>query len=367
MLSVGTHVASWHSVPTNTRTILSLLALWGLAACGSPDSNGGQDGDGGGTGDLDPANPPPSPFPDNPFPDDGTCGDINAVVDGLTPTVQLLIDQSGSMGQSFGNTDRWSAVYDSIMDNMGVVSSLQSTIRFGLTLYSGAADPGDTCPALDTVAPALDNYTALDAVYGPASPKQETPTGESLEAVIDVLAASTEPGRKIIVLGTDGEPDTCADPESNTTQTAEAARQVALTAAERAFDSGIRVYIVSVGSDVGAAHLQDMANAGSGLPVGGTDNAQYFVANSPDELVTAFGTIVGGVAGCLFTINGEVDVAKAAQGLVSLDGTPLDFGTEWIMLDGKTFEVLGQACETIKDGSLHHISAVFPCGVIIVD
>ncbi len=353
-------------MPTKTLTLLSsLLALCGLAACGSPDSNAG--GDGGTGGDLDPANPPPSPFPDNPFPDDGTCGDINAVVDGLTPTVQLLIDQSGSMGSDFGNTDRWGAVYDSIMDSSGVVSSLESTIRFGLTLYSGAANDGDTCPALDSVAPALNNYSAIDAVYGPANPKQQTPTGESLEAVIDVLEASTEPGRKIIVLGTDGLPDTCADPASNTPTTEEIARNVSLAAAERAFDAGIRTYIVSVGNDVGTPHLQDMANAGSGLPVGGTDNAEFFVANSPDELVTAFGTIVGSVAGCLFTINGEVDVAKAAQGLVSLDGTPLDFGSEWIMLDGKTFEVLGAACDTIQDGALHHISAVFPCGVIIVD
>jgi hypothetical protein len=363
---MGTHVALWHYVPAKTQTLLFILALLGAAACGSPDSNAGGDG-GNNPNDLDPANPPPSPFPDDPFPDDGTCGDINAVVDGLTPTVQLLIDQSGSMGQDFGNTDRWGAVYNSIMDGSGVVSSLESTIRFGLTLYSGAANAGDTCPALDSVAPALNNYSAIDAVYGPANPKQETPTGESLDATIDVLAASTEPGRKIIVLGTDGLPDTCADPSANTDATEEVARQVALTAAERAFDAGIRVYIVSVGNDVGEPHLQDMANAGSGLPVGGTDNAQFFVANSPDELVTAFGTIVGSVAGCLFTINGEVDVAKAAQGLVSLDGTPLDFGTEWQMLDGKTFEVLGQACDTIQDGSLHHISAVFPCGVIIVD
>lgn len=365
-LASGTHVVLWHSVPAMTRTIISLAVAFGLAACGSPDSGANQDGGGTG-GDLDPANPPPSPFPDNPFPDDGTCGDINAVVDGLIPTVQLLIDQSGSMSQSFGGTDRWGAVYSSIMDNMGVVNTLQSTIRFGLTLYSGAANAGDTCPALDSVAPALGNYAAIDAVYGPASPKQETPTGESLDATIDVLAASTEPGRKIIVLGTDGLPDTCADPASNTDATAEVARQVALTAAERAFDAGIRVYIVSVGNDVGEPHLQDMANAGSGLPVGGTDNAQFFVANSPAELVTAFGTIVGSVAGCLFTINGEVDTAKASQGLVSLDGTPLDFGTEWQMLDGKTFEVLGAACDTIQDGSLHHISAVFPCGVVIID
>ncbi len=173
--------------------------------------------------------------------------------------------------------------------------------------------------------------------------------------------ADPNPGRKVIVLGTDGEPDTCAEPNPQNGQ------DESIAAAQRAFDAGIRVYVVSVGDDVGEAHLQDMANAGAGLPVGGTDNAEYFVALNPQELVDAFGTIVGGVAGCVFTINGEVDPAKASLGLVALDGDELEWGVDWEMLDGKTFEVYGEACEIIKDGSLHHVSAAFPCGTIIIE
>lgn len=350
------------------KTVFPILFVSALAACGTGDLRNGAGDGGNNPSDLDPSNPPPSPFPDNPFPDDGTCGDINAVVDGLTPTVQLLIDQSGSMGQGFSNGDRWNAVYDTLMGNDGVVSRLQTTIRFGLSLYTSFdGNNGGVCPVLANVPASLDNFGPIDTIFGGSSPEGDTPTGESIDAVVDLLAADPNPGRKVIVLGTDGEPDTCADPNPANEQDAEVARNVSLAAAQRAFDAGIRVYVVSVGDQVGAQHLQDMANAGSGLAVGGTQNAEYFVALSPQDLVDAFGTIVGGVAGCVFTINGEVDTAKGAQGLVALDGTELAYGTEWQMIDGKSFEVLGDACEIIKDGNLHHVSAAFPCGVIVID
>lgn len=348
---------------TKLSCILFIGLLASVPGCGAGDVNGQGDGDGDGNNDnLDPNNPPPSPFPDDPFPEDGTCGDINAVVDGLTPTVQLLIDQSGSMDADFGGGDRWDSVYSTLMGNDGVVNELQSTIRFGLSLYtSNNGNDGGVCPVLSNVSASLDNFSAIDAVFGPAGPAGDTPTGESIDAVIDQLQADTNPGRKVIVLGTDGEPDTCAEPNPQNGQT------ISIAAAERAFDAGIRVYVVSVGDEVGEQHLQDMANAGAGLAVGGTENAEYFVALNPQELVNAFGTIVGGVAGCVFTINGEVDPAKAAAGLVALDGQELDYGTDWVMLDGKTFEILGDACEEIKDGQLHHISAAFPCGIIVID
>lgn len=338
-----------------------------IAACGAGDARN-QGGDGGSGQDLDPNNPPPSPFPDDPFPEDGTCGDINAVVDGLTPTVQLLIDQSGSMDANFGNSDRWNSVYSTLMGNDGVVGRLQSTIRFGLSLYtSNDGNNGGTCPIMTNVNASLDNFDAINAVYAGADPQRDTPTGESIDAAIALLQADPNPGRKVIVLGTDGEPDSCAIPNPENEQQANQTRQLSLDAAKRAFDAGIRVYVVSVGDQVGEQHLQDMANAGSGLPVGGTENAEFFVALNPEDLVDAFGTIVGGVAGCVFTINGQVDVAKASQGLVALDGDELEYGSEWTMIDGKTFEILGDKCEIIKDGDLHHVSAAFPCGTIIVD
>ncbi len=344
-------------------SIFAVLLLSSLSACNPGALNAdGDGGTGGGNGGLDPANPPPNPFPDDSFPDDGICGEINAVVDGLTPTVQLLIDQSGSMNNQFGGGERWGAVYSTLMEDGGVVNQLQSTIRFGLSLFtSDGGNAGGECPVMTNVGASLDNRAAIDAVFGNAGPQGDTPTGESIDAVVTLLQADANPGRKVIVLGTDGLPDTCEQPNPNMGEA------VSIAAAQRAFEAGIRVYVVSVGDDVGADHLQDMANAGAGLAIGGMDNAEFFVALNPQDLVDAFDVIVGGVSGCVFTINGEVDPGKAASGHVSLDGVELDFGTQWNMVDGRSFEVLGAACETIKDGELHHVAAVFPCGVIQID
>src|SRR5688572_21933546 len=131
-----------------------------------------------------------------------------------TPTIVLLVDQSGSMTEDFGGTDRWQAIYDTLMDpDDGVIAPKQSAVRFGLTLYtSHDGSEGGMCPILTEVPPALDNFDAMDDVFAPAEPDDETPTGESLAAVAATLDAFTEPGPKAIVLATDGEPDSCAEP-----------------------------------------------------------------------------------------------------------------------------------------------------------
>jgi hypothetical protein len=179
-----------------------------LVGCGLGGLGGGG---GSGNGDLDPLNPPPPPFPDDPFPNDGTCGDLNAVVNGVTPTVQLLIDQSGSMEERFGGTDRWNAVYDTLMGPDGVVSQLAPEVRFGLSLYTSYnGNEGCVCPVLTEVAPALDNYAAMDAKFRPASPQADTPTGESIDAIVPALRSLNVPGPKIIVLGRRWAPEFCS-------------------------------------------------------------------------------------------------------------------------------------------------------------
>ncbi len=301
------------------------------------------------------------PFPDDPFPDDAVCADVNVLVNGLTPTVQLVIDQSGSMTDNFGGQDRWDAVYSTLMEQGGIVERLQNDVRFGLSLYTSFdGNSGPTCPILTGVPPALGNFSAIDAEYRPARPEEDTPTGEAIDAVVAQLREFTEPGPKIIILGTDGEPDSCAEPDPQNGQ------GIAVQAAQRAFDAGIRTFVISVGDDVGAEHLQDMANAGVGLDPNGTENAEFYVALNADDLASAFDQIVGGVQGCVFTLQGEVDPAKGSQGLVKLDGEDLENGVDWILIDGKTFEIIGARCDELQDGNPHQVSAVFPCGTVIV-
>lgn len=332
--------------------IFLVLALTAAVAC---SSKSGLDGD--------VIGPPDDPFGDDPFgPEEDVCADLNVNVAGVTPTVSLLIDQSGSMTDGFGGTDRWNAVYSTLMQSNGVVDRLQGSVRFGLSLYTSfGGSAGGECPVITSVSPSLGNLTAIDQVYGPAGPQEDTPTGESIDAVAAELAAFQEPGPKIIVLGTDGEPDTCAQPNPQNGQA------LAVGAAQRAFSQGIRTFVISVGDQVGRDHLQDMANAGVGNDLNGPDDEPFYVALNPDELVDAFESIVGGVTGCIFTLDGEVDPSREGDGRVAVDGIELEPGVDWDLLDGKTIEILGQACDVIQDGDPHDVAAVFPCGAVIVN
>ena len=149
-----------------------------------------------------------------PFEGDG-CVNLNVGFEGRTPTVMLLVDQSGSMDEKFpagSQTTRWSVLYNALMDpTTGAVKTMEASVRMGLSLYSSnGGSAGGTCPQLTPVPIALNNYNAIDAVYKPAVPAHDTPTGPSIDAVVKVLAG--EPDPKYILLVTDGLPDTCADP-----------------------------------------------------------------------------------------------------------------------------------------------------------
>jgi hypothetical protein len=294
----------------------------------------------------------------------GVCASTNVDLGHQLPTVLLLVDQSGSMNAEFGTSDRWQTLRNALMDPaMGIVHTLQSQVRFGLTLYSGR-DGAAPCPALTNVGPALDNFMAIDAAYPVPTTAiiDDTPTGESITAAAQILQAVTEPGPKVIVLATDGEPDTCGTPDPQTPE----AKEVAVKAAQDAFAMGVFTYYISVGNEVSDAHATEMANVGQGYPR--ADNMQRFYrANDQKALVDAFATIVEGVRTCSFQLSGTVKEGSEASGVVTLDGAvlPLDDANGWRLSSPTTVEFVGNACEKVKDKNDHKVSAQFPCDSII--
>ncbi len=300
-----------------------------------------------------------------------TCAGVEVDLALVIPTVLLLIDQSGSMDENFGGRTRWDAVEAALTDPAtGVVPALQDEIRFGSSLYTshGGFGGGD-CPVLQTEIPRMNNATAIEQLLSGNGPEGDTPTGESLVAVTDILEAlppdpDNPGGGSLIVLATDGEPDTCAEPNPQNGQ------EDSIAGAQYAFSHGIRVVVLSVGSGVSAGHLQDMANAGSGRPVGGPDNAPYYVANDPAALLASFDEIVQGARGCIFALDGEVEpIEYAAYGRVELNGTELPFDDPdgWRLIDPSTLELLGAACETFLESEEVSLTATFPCGSIATD
>jgi hypothetical protein len=302
---------------------------------------------------------PPAPPDDTPPVDDDeavVCATAHQTVAETIPTVQLLIDRSGTMDRDFGPVSRWQAVYRTLMDEEGLVSGLQDRMRFGLTTYS--ADAGTPCPLLHTVEPALGNLAAMEDLFGALDPLDETPTAPAIDAMRVQLAALDVPGPKAIVLATDGEPDTCAVPDPDGLPEARAA---AVAAAQAAHEAGIDVYVISVGDEIAASHLQDLANAGAGLPLGGAERAPYYQALDASGLVAAFDAVIGGTRTCTVELDATIDPTIAAGGTVTLDDTSLVFGVDWRLVDGDTMEILGDACDLVLAGGDHQIDAEFTC------
>lgn len=303
-----------------------------------------------------------------------SCGDIVIAFTPQTPTVFLLIDQSGSMNANFNGQTRWDALRDALMDpQTGVVKGLEGKVRFALTLYSGDGD--QKCPDLtQVVPPALNNHAAINAVYAPATWKNNTPTGDSVSAITPALVAFNEPGPKIIILGTDGDPDTCAAPDSNGTQPP---RDVSLAAVKDAFQQGIQTFIIAVGDEVSKPHQQDMANAGVGLPFPAPDPcdqmnnpaqcAKSYQPSNKQALVDAFNTIIGGQATCVFNLDGSVVPGKECEGIVTVNGMtiPCNDPNGWQLNGANQIEFVGTTCATILADPNAAISGHFPCGSAI--
>jgi hypothetical protein len=328
------------------------------------------------------------------------CNDLQVSFDPQIPTVLLLVDRSGSMWDfPYGTSPtRWQAVYDSIISpDTGAVHALQNEVRFGLMTYTGNSTTRE-CPVLTSVAPALANYDAIKRIYDEASPrptfKADTPTGPGLRGAIDALGAVVIPpdqvgGPKAIILITDGEPDTCATPDPSCGQ------DESIAAVQAAFDMGIATYVIGISSDVGTLHLQDLANAGAGLPVREPDmtfmynclnpgfavrSARYAAAGTapgtapvyqpadPAAIATTLRAVIRGVHGCSFALHGEVNLDEADRGTVLLDGMELVYQDShgWRMNDSRTLELVGDACARLQaDASRLVIS--FPCEVVQVD
>ena len=300
------------------------------------------------------------------------CADVRVEARRVTPNVILIVDQSGSMTSSFGGGNRWDSLRGSLLDRPdGLIDSLQSTVRFGLALYSAEADGNSSdpvpgmCPLIEWVSPELDNYDRIDAVYGPADPIDETPTGASIDAVLDRLMMTPDPSTEptIFILATDGEPDTCEQPNPQEGQ------PEALAAAERAYRAGIRTFIISVGEGtVSASHLQDMANAGLGRGPADPD-AEYWVAGDDAGLRSALRDIVGGELSCVVTLEGRIqNLDQACAGTVRLNRVPLpcDDPNGWRAIDETHIELQGDACDTLQSGPGVQLEATFPCDIILI-
>jgi hypothetical protein len=341
------------------------------------------------------------------------CIDVDVNFEPEVPTVLLLIDRSGSMDMRDGfgtavrdavddgtytlgdcpqNNDwRWNVVRDVLMSpTKGIVKPLEDRVRFGLSLYSGfngqivpppagpppngqtshpiVIDETKMCPALIEVPLALGNHQAMLDQFKCSDIADDTPTGESLIAAAATLRGFKEAGPKIIVLATDGAPDSCECPDWGTGHHVpdkcnesgiqdDIKAEVVATAKRIHDEDDVTVHVINVSApgDVSLQqHLADVAVAGGG---------EVYPGFSPGALSSAFERIIDGVRSCVIELDGSIADGKESSGTVTLDGDTLKLGDEdgWRVNSPSEIELLGEACETIKSGQ-HDLDIKFPCG-----
>ena len=310
------------------------------------------------------------------------CQSVTITPTRSIPNIMFLVDQSGSMTSDFAGQPRWSAAHGAIT---GIVSELDSIVRFGLTTYT--SDNGDSnppCPRLPVAgnplagSPRVDfglnNASAIgnNSIYPSSYPNDaggDTPTGDSIDALLGVIQSNPPPaeGPTIIVLATDGEPDTCEVPNPQTGQAE------AVNAATAAHAAGLDVFILSVGNEVSDSHLQEMANVGVGKAVNESgDPAPFWKATTPEGLGDAFQQIISDSISCDIQMDKRFDDKEKAcndpASDVRLNGVPLSCPTEWRVkpLVDDVIELVGSACDTFKSGDVT-FTAEFPCGAIVVE
>lgn len=356
----------------------------GSPGSGGSSGTGGSSAATGGTGSI-PIIPVTDAGVDDAMADADACARTSVELSTEIPNVLLLVDRSGSMSLPLeADVSRWVSLRTSLIDpTTGLVPSVDGTVNLGLALYTGPdrgmvglestateADPDfvetEVCPYLVEVPVAANNGPAIQAAYLPADIRTRslgsTPTGESIEAVLPQLTGldvTLYPGRKVIVLATDGEPDLCED---NNDEPGGRARSLA--AVEAASAAGVTTFVISVGNDVGELHLRELANLGQGFPADDATDRFYRAADTA-SLAQAFEDIVNGVRSCTFTLDGMV-TGDGHEGSVTIDGVSVmqNDPNGWRLNGPSEVELLGTSCDIVKMGD-HSIDVAFPCGVVI--
>lgn len=321
--------------------------------------NGGQCGDGYRCTDdgfcVDDSGPPTNG-------PDANCPAVNFTPMPTTPSIGLVLDQSGSMfTNNLGGVTRYQAMRTALTGATGVVTQLQAKAYFGHNQYTCSDNGGNSTLALKTTTRALNNAAAIDGILAQGNQNNSfnTPTHGAINAMAAEFAANPPPAGSppVIVLATDGLPNSCG-----TGPGANGGESQTVAAAAAAYAAGIPVYVLAINQN--SNHFQQVANAGQGHQAG-QPNVTYYPVTSAAQLQAAFQTIIDGVISCDLSLTSSIDDTQAMSGIVTVNGVQLMYGSDWILVNGNVIRLVGAACDNLKNTANPMVSATFPCGSVI--
>jgi len=291
---------------------------------------------------------------------DASCPAINFTPMPVTPSILLVLDRSGSMAEDINGNNppqttaaKYTLMSDALVNaTTGVVTQLDTKAYFGSELYTCNGNQLD----LTSVPRALNNAAAIRTSINGTGPGANTPTPAAITAGQQSFMQNPPPqgSPPVIVLATDGLPNGC-NGETDT-------RAQSVAAVKAAFAAGIQTYVLAIG--LASQHFQDLANAGQGWQAG-QPNIPYYPAMSAQQLKDAFQTIITGVVSCDLHLTSSIDATSAMDGIVTVNGMQLHYGTDWVLVNGNIVRLLGAACTNLKSTTNPTVQATFPCGSVI--
>ena len=311
--------------------------------------------------EADSGSPQPPPW------QTGQCAAVQVTTSQRIPTAWLVVDGSGSMQEALSTTDttsRWSALRGALLDaEDGIIKDYERRVRWGLIAYDGPLEGADSmapsgpaakCPRLVEVAPALDNFAALDAAFSAEPLGGSTPTDKALESLVARANSPDEPGA--VILLTDGQPnDFCSNKPADVVRLRVIEQVKALTL------SGYNVYVVSLaGEDPELAeHLSDVAKA-SGTA------AHVYTPKTSAEIKDTVSGILGVPNSCEVLLSGSFRGGDECGMTVQLNGETLDCNVDdgWHLKDPHMIEVTGEPCERYLADRDAQLSVDIPCELI---
>jgi hypothetical protein len=307
------------------------------------------------------------------------CG--NELHDALTehPLIYLVIDRSGSMLALDEGETRYEKVR---LATLELVDSLGALVRVGLTVFPAPeADQGNEClPGKEVFAPEVNPGAGFEDAID-QDPFGGTPIAATLQALRPKLMAEAQP--RVILLATDGGPncnagascgpseciiniegecppnENCCEPPEGLVENC-LDRQPTVDAIIALENEGTPVYVIGIpGSELFSVVLDQMALYG-GVPL--ENQPQYYYrVDDLDQLGQTFKDIARELVSCTFDLADP----PATQGLtnVYLDDqvVPLDPENGWVWVDEDTVELVGAACEALKDGQIESVQIVSGC------
>jgi hypothetical protein len=294
----------------------------------------------------------------------------------VPPKVILVLDGSCSMSTNYpadgaqsasqctrNARGRWTALRNALVGPAGVVPKLDRAVAFGLVVYG--TQPRCPIPG-EAVSAALGNSARIQAGLPEVQPGMYTPTGPALDWVFDNLITALGPDARgapqIVILATDGEPNSCAGAGLGFGRGGVTNYQPSIDAVKKGTQKGATTYVISLADATGPFHdhLQELANLGNPAANG---KATLYEPASPDQLAKTLDMLSLAAVRCDIQLNGSILLDQACDGKVRLDGVELGCNDPngWMPIDERNIRLLGNACDKLRSATDSAIEANFAC------